>query len=165
MTNLAYLSIGSNINPYQNIRAALGFLAQQTIIMAVSSFWETYPVGLTAQANFLNGAAIVATQFSALALKTEVLSVIETNLGRERQMDKNAPRTIDIDLVFYNQEQHQTGKLILPNPQVLDYAFVAVPLAEIAPNYSHPITGQSLQTIASRFIADPTLISKQQIDL
>lgn len=98
MPNTAYLSLGSNIEPEANLPAAVRLLAQMTRLTVVSRVWETTPVGLSGQANFLNAAVVVETDLPALALKHEVLEVIERQLGRVRQADKNAPRPIDLDI-------------------------------------------------------------------
>ncbi|MFQ5576913.1 MAG: 2-amino-4-hydroxy-6-hydroxymethyldihydropteridine diphosphokinase [Anaerolineae bacterium] len=154
MTNLAYLSLGSNINPAQNIRRALTMLALKTDLLAVSSFWETEPFGMTGQSNFLNGAAVVKTPLSARRLKRTVLHPIERRLGRTQLTRKWASRTIDLDLIFFNRDRLRVGPGVIPHPDALRRAFVAIPLAEIAPDYRHPVTGQSLQEIARRFEAE-----------
>jgi len=159
--NLAYLSLGSNIHPLENVKRALRLLSRQTRLLAVSTFWETEPVGCTGQPNYLNGAAIVATPLSAAALKEDVLRPIERQLGRVRGDDKNAPRTMDIDLIFFNDDTFQLGRRAIPSPEVLERAFVAIPLAEIAPDYIHPLTGQSLQAIARQFAADLKTMQKR----
>ncbi|RME49285.1 MAG: 2-amino-4-hydroxy-6-hydroxymethyldihydropteridine diphosphokinase [Caldilineae bacterium] len=160
-TNLAYLSLGSNIRPLENVKHALRLLAQQTRLLAVSTFWETEPVGCAGQPNYLNGAVIVETPLSAAALKEKVLRPIERQLGRVRGEDKNAPRTMDIDLIFFNRDTFRLGRRTIPSPEVLERAFVAIPLAEIAPDYIHPLTGQSLRTIARRFTAELQTMQKR----
>lgn len=152
--NIAYLSLGSNIEPVKNLRAALDLLAGQTRLMAVSSVWETAPVGLTEQPNFLNAAAVVETDLTAEQLKQNVLAAIEQQLGRVRQADKNAPRPIDLDIMLFNREIFQLGRRHIPDPEVVERAFVAIPLAEIAPDYVHPELGQTLAEIAQGFELD-----------
>lgn len=149
--NTAYLSLGSNIKPEENLPAAIRLLAALTKLVAVSSVWETEPVGLRPQPNFLNAAAIVETDLAAEQLKREVLDRIEQSLGRVRQADKNAPRPIDIDLMLFNQQIFQLGQRRIPDPEIVERPFVAIPLAEIAPNYQHPLTGQTLSQIARGF--------------
>ncbi|MCB0164882.1 MAG: 2-amino-4-hydroxy-6-hydroxymethyldihydropteridine diphosphokinase [Anaerolineae bacterium] len=151
MPNLAYLSLGSNIEPKANLRAAMRLLAGYTDLLAVSSVWETKPVGLVEQPNFLNAAAIVATELPADQLKQQVLLKIESRLGRQRQADKNAPRPIDIDIIFFNRQILNVANRHIPDPEALDRPFVAIPLAEIAPDYVHPETGQKLREIAQTF--------------
>lgn len=171
MLNLAYLSLGSNIEPETNLLKAVERLAAATRLQAVSSVWETKPVGLADQPNFLNAAALVATPLPAALLKSNVLATIERDLGRVRQANKNAPRQIDLDIMLFNQDILEVGRRRIPDPEVLERAFVAVPLAEIAPAYVHPETGQRLQEIAGQFsnvAADMYLrpdISKQLVQL
>lgn len=151
MPNTAYLSLGSNIEPVVNLPAAVRLLAQLTRVAAVSRVRETVPVGLINQANFLNAAVIVETDLPALALKRDVLELIERQLGRVRQVDKNAPRPIDLDIMLFNEDILELGRWHIPDPEIVERAFVAVPLAEIAPQYRHPELGQTLAEIARRF--------------
>lgn len=149
--NLAYLSLGSNIEPETNLRAAVELLAAQTNLLAISSVWETRPLGLTGQPNFLNAAAIVETGLTAEQLKRQILMPIEQRLGRVRQADKNVPRPIDLDIVLFNREIFALGQRHIPDREIIERSFVALPLAEIAPNYKHPELGQTLAEIASKF--------------
>jgi 2-amino-4-hydroxy-6-hydroxymethyldihydropteridine diphosphokinase len=151
MANKAYLSLGSNIEPELNIKSAVKILAERARLVAVSSVWETQPLGLAAQPNFLNAAAIVETGLSAAQLKQQVLAFIEQALGRVRQASKNAPRQIDIDIILFNEEVFELGQRHIPDRELFERAFVAIPLAEIAPDYIHPETGQSLREIAQQF--------------
>jgi 2-amino-4-hydroxy-6-hydroxymethyldihydropteridine diphosphokinase len=149
--NLAYLSLGSNIEPEQNLVAALSQLAQFGRVQAVSAIWETLPVGFSNQPNFLNAAVLLETHLSARALREEAITTIEAALGRVRTENKNAPRTIDIDIMLFNQDIIQLGRRRIPDSEVLERPFVAIPLAEISPDYVHPETGQTLKDIADQF--------------
>jgi 2-amino-4-hydroxy-6-hydroxymethyldihydropteridine diphosphokinase len=149
--NLAYLSLGSNIQPERNLPAAVAQLAQFGQVRAVSTVWETLPVGFNDQPNFLNAAVLLETDLSAVALRQEAIAGVEMALGRVRTKNKNAPRTIDIDIMLFNHEVIQLKGRHIPDPEVLERPFVAVPLAEIAPDYVHPETGQTLREIAGRF--------------
>lgn len=151
MQNIAYLSLGSNIEPEVNIKLAVAMLAERTELIAVSSVWETRPVGMINQPNFLNAAAIVRTQLTASQLKQKVLRPIEQKLGRVRQANKNGPRPIDIDIILFNRQVIKLGGRHIPDAEVLERPFVAIPLAEIAPDYIHPVTDQRLTDIASSF--------------
>lgn len=153
-TNCAYLSLGSNLEPEHHLLAAVAKLAQFGRVRAVSTVWETLPVGFSDQPNFLNAAVLLETDLSARALREETIATIEATLGRVRTENKNAPRTIDIDIMLFNSDVMQVNQRHIPDPEVLERPFVAIPLAEIAPDYVHPETGQTLQEIGRGF--DPT---------
>lgn len=153
--NTAYLALGSNIDPEANLQAALRLLSQASRLRAISSVWETRPVGYLDQANFLNMAVIIDSELAALALKAQVLQGIERALKRVRQANKNGPRTIDLDLVLFNRQILRLGQQRIPDPDILVRPFLAIPLAEIAPDYRHPETGQTLAEIAARFRPEP----------
>jgi 2-amino-4-hydroxy-6-hydroxymethyldihydropteridine diphosphokinase len=161
-TNLAYLSLGSNIEPERHLPDAVAYLAQFGRVRAVSTVWETPPVGCTDQPNFLNAAMLLETGLSAQALREEAIVAIEAALGRVRTENKNAPRTIDIDIMLFNHDILQVGRRHIPDHEVLERPFVAIPLAEIAPAYVHPETGQALQDIARQF--DPTAAGMRRCD-
>jgi 2-amino-4-hydroxy-6-hydroxymethyldihydropteridine diphosphokinase len=148
MLNRAYLSLGSNIEPEFNLVEAVRMLAQQANLVAVSSAWETKPLGSTDQPDYINAAAIIDTPLTARQLRHDVISNIEQRLGRVRRADKYAPRTIDIDIMLFNHQSFTLERRQIPDPEVIGRPFVAIPLAEIAPGYLHPGTGQSLHQIA-----------------
>lgn len=153
MANLAYLSLGSNIQPEENLPAAIELLAARSKLLAVSPVWETRPVGRAGQPNYLNAAALVETGLTAQQFKGELLHHIEQSLGRVRGPDKYGPRTIDIDLILFNREIFELDGRHIPSPELFERAFVAIPLAEIAPDYQHPETGQTLRQIAQQLTA------------
>jgi 2-amino-4-hydroxy-6-hydroxymethyldihydropteridine diphosphokinase len=146
--NCAFISLGSNIDSEYNMREAVRRLSLRCRLLAVSPVYETAPVGKTDQPNFLNAAALVETSLAAPELKTQVLQAIEHELGRVRTADKNAPRTIDLDISLFNDEILDIGPRHIPDPDILKFAHVAVPLADLAPELRHPETGQALGQIA-----------------
>ena len=155
--NNVYLILGSNIDKEQNLPTAVAHLCELVEVVAVSSIYETIPVGLRDQANFWNTAVHLQTQLSPTELKKEVLAVIEQKLERVRQADKNAPRTIDLDIVLFNDEildyDGGDGRFRhIPDPDLLKFAHVAVPIAELAPEMIHPETAESFSTIADRLV-------------
>jgi 2-amino-4-hydroxy-6-hydroxymethyldihydropteridine diphosphokinase len=152
--NRAYLILGSNIDPVRNLTRAVAILAEAGRVRAVSSVYETAPVGRTDQASFLNAAVLLETRRGAAALKGEVIRRLEERLGRLRDpADRNAPRTIDVDIVLWNEMVGEILGRPVPDPDILRYAHVAVPLAEIAPDLSHPISGERLAEIARSLTA------------
>jgi len=161
-TNLAYLSLGSNIEPERHLPVAVAHLARYGSVRAASSVWESPPFGLSDQPRFLNAAVLLETNLSAQALREEAIASIERMLGRTRSENKNAPRTIDIDIMLFNHDILQVNERRIPDPEVLERPFVAIPLAEIAPEYVHPETGQTLQAIGAGF--DPARVGMLRRD-
>ncbi|TFJ92976.1 2-amino-4-hydroxy-6-hydroxymethyldihydropteridine diphosphokinase [Lentibacillus salicampi] len=137
-----YLALGSNIEPRETYLAkALDALNayQQITIVKKSSVYKTAPVGYTDQADFLNMVVEVDTSLLPLTL-LDVCQAIEKQLGRKRDI-RFGPRTIDLDILMYNQENRETERLTLPHPRMLERAFVLIPLGEIAPELIIPATG------------------------
>lgn len=155
-TNRAVISLGSNVNKQENLPASIRLLAQKCRIVAISPVYETLPVGLPDQPNFLNAAVIVETEMQPAMLKRNVLSWIEKRLKRERSGDRNAPRTIDLDLALFNDEVCEYNGHDVPDPDVLHFAHVAVPIADMAPQMRHPLTGEPMVKIASRLMREAT---------
>jgi dihydroneopterin aldolase/2-amino-4-hydroxy-6-hydroxymethyldihydropteridine diphosphokinase len=146
--NRAFISLGANIAPERNLPAAVRRLAARCRLLAVSPVYETAPVGKTDQPNFMNAAALIETELTAAALKSQVLQAIEQELERVRTADKNAPRTIDLDIALFNDEVLHIGPRHIPDPDILRFVHVAQPLADLAPQQRHPETGQTLREIA-----------------
>ena len=150
MSVIVYLSLGSNLgNRESNLRQALQMLAREVTLGQVSSMYETEPVGYTEQPDFLNMVCSGSTGLDPLELLA-FAKEIEGQLGRIPSFP-NAPRPIDIDIMLFNHQILEFGRRRIPDPEVLERPFVAIPLAEIAPDYQHPETGQSLHDIAQRF--------------
>lgn len=102
-TNSCIIGIGSNINAEANIRKMLEFLGRKVVIEKISTFIRTKPIGITQQEDFINGAVRIETPLSAQELKS-VLVQIEDELGRDRQLPKFGPRTMDLDIVVWNDK-------------------------------------------------------------
>lgn len=163
--NVAYVSLGSNIDPVTNLLAAVHHLAQVSRILAVSPVYETVAVGDTSQPNFLNAAIALQTPLPADQLKETVLAPIEQALGRRRTDNPNDARTIDLDLVLFNQDVQEIGNRRVPDPDIARYAHLARPLADIAPGYVHPVLGQTLARIAAAFAGAESIWRRADIDL
>jgi 2-amino-4-hydroxy-6-hydroxymethyldihydropteridine diphosphokinase len=145
----AYLALGSNIAPEFNLPTATERLSHFGIVIGVSAVWESRPVGDADQANFLNAALLLETPLSATELKHIAIAGIEQSLGRVRDsQNKNAARTIDIDIALFNHDVLHVGGNRIPDPEILTRPFLAVPLAELHPEYVHPTDGRTLQAIA-----------------
>jgi 2-amino-4-hydroxy-6-hydroxymethyldihydropteridine diphosphokinase len=165
--NRAYLSLGSNIGAERNLPAAIRELANLGNVVAVSRVWESPPFGSNSPdaQNFLNAAVLLRTELSARDVCDQV-STIEQKLGRVRDpRDKNAPRTIDVDLSLFNDEMRTVGHRKIPDPAILLRAFVAAPLAEVDPDYVHPITKRRLKEIADEMTVRQLLWVRSDISL
>jgi len=133
-----YLSLGANLGDRAaTLRQAVLDLATLGEVSRVSSLYETDPVGYTDQPNFLNAVVLLKTELEPLDLLAGT-SAIEQAHGRQRSF-ANAPRTIDIDILFYDDRIIAEPLLIVPHPRLTMRAFVLVPLVEIAPDLRHPV--------------------------
>lgn len=149
----AYLGLGSNIEPERNLSAAVGLLARRVRLLAASSAWETPPVGPPGQPPFLNASVLLLTHFSPENLVSLVLKPIENELGRKRTGDPFEPRTIDLDLLLFEDRVGALGDSCLPEPGLQRHLHVTLPMAELAPDLRHPVTGETLAEIRDRLLA------------
>ncbi|CAB1367967.1 2-amino-4-hydroxy-6-hydroxymethyldihydropteridine diphosphokinase [Denitratisoma oestradiolicum] len=143
---LAYVALGANLgDPIATVRAAIEALAALPghRLKAVSSLYRTAPVGLLGQPDFINAVVALETPLLPESLLAELFA-IEARFGRQRGI-RNAPRTLDLDLLFHGDSHSDDPRLTLPHPRMHERAFVLAPLAEIAPAFilpGHgPITG------------------------
>jgi 2-amino-4-hydroxy-6-hydroxymethyldihydropteridine diphosphokinase len=130
-----YLSLGSNISPERHLVEAIRRLRTFGDVRDVSSAWQSHAVGSDGP-DFLNVCVGFATRLTAADVKGDVVDSIERELGRTRTGDKYAPRTIDIDIVM------DTGRAL--NLELWNHAFVVLPMSELLPDASHPLTGRRL---------------------
>lgn len=136
-----YVSIGSNIDRSRNLRAALDALGARFANLARSRVYESIAVGFAGDPFYNLVAAFDAEEEPREIVR--VLHGIEERQGRERGGARFAPRTLDIDLLLYDDLQMREGKLVLPRDEITRYAFVLRPLAELAPDLRHPVSGRS----------------------
>lgn len=132
--NDSYLSLGSNMGDRLDmLKQAVRYLMDETEIevVGISSLYETDPVGFTEQAAFLNMAVHIKTSLTALEL-LDVCQAIEQRLDRKRIVHWG-PRTIDLDILLYNQDHMETERLTLPHPRMHERSFVLIPLLELNP--------------------------------
>ena len=148
MTRVLIL-LGSNIDRERSMCQAARRLDELVQVIAFSPVYETEPVGDEDQMCFFNAAALVETALEPDCLKRDVLHRIEDELGRVRGPNKNAPRTIDLDIVLYGDRVCSVEGRSVPDPDLLQYAHVAGPAADLAPEWVHPEAGETLETIAA----------------
>ena len=142
-----YLALGSNLGDRQkNLETALAKLAGPDLrVVHMSSVYETEPVGITAQRWFFNQVAEIETELFPMQLLSRAAKV-ERALGRVRTV-KNGPRTLDIDILLYGRAVVRSAQLEIPHPRMAERRFVLVPLAELAPDFRHPVTHQTIRAM------------------
>lgn len=149
-TQAVLLTLGSNIERHTNMPAAIERLGHHAHLKlcATSPMYESPPVGDdTTQPTYSNAAVWVETALEPSALKA-ALRQIEQQMGRVRTANKFASRPIDIDIAFYGQERFVLDGNQIPDPDIVHYAHLALPLADIAPDWIHPAVGVTLRHIA-----------------
>jgi 2-amino-4-hydroxy-6-hydroxymethyldihydropteridine diphosphokinase len=156
---IAYVALGANLgDPIATLHAAFGALhgIAGTRFLAASSLYRSAPVGLRNQPDFINAVAAIEVDGAVLSAPTflEKLFAIEAGFGRVRTV-KNAPRTLDLDLLLFGDARLDLPGLTLPHPRMAERAFVLAPLAEIAPDLDIPgrgHIGNLLPTVAGQSI-------------
>ena len=145
--NKAYLLLGSNLgNSKQQLSKAIMFIEKNIgPVTRRSGIYVTAAWGNTKQPDFLNQVIIVETALTVGATMQTILS-IEKKMGRVRTK-KNAPRIIDIDILFFNKEIIDQSGLIVPHPQLQNRRFVLIPLNELSANFIHPVSGKTIHQL------------------
>jgi len=164
LAELAFISLGSNIHPGSNLPQAVTRLGTIGRVVRVSAAYVNPAVGPRMQADFVNAAALVETSLSPIEIRTR-LRQIETELGRVRDTDKYAARTIDLDLCLLGDRVESYPDWALPDPDIDRLAHLAIPLAEVDPSFRHPLTGETLRTIAERLRPSARLTPNPAISL
>jgi 2-amino-4-hydroxy-6-hydroxymethyldihydropteridine diphosphokinase len=154
MKKTAYLSLGSNLGDREaNLREATARLGDLGSVSRVSTLYETEPVEVAGQQPwFLNCAVAVETELSPLKF-LELLLAIEQSMGRKRTEPKG-PRAIDMDIIFFDDEVLDTPELTVPHPAMQHRRFVLEPLAEIAPEATHPVFQRTVRELLDSLPAD-----------
>lgn len=143
-----YLALGSNLGDRrENLRQAVASLPPQMVVKAKSNIYETPPWGYENQPMFLNQAVKAETYLDPQPL-IKHLKRLETALGR-RETFQNGPRTIDIDILFYDNLVLESPVLTLPHPRLHERAFVLLPMTDIAPDLVHPVTHKTIRELAA----------------
>ena len=155
MKKLAAIALGSNLESRfgdrkANLWGAVERIRELGEVKAVSSAYDTEPVGYLDQPRFLNAALVLETSLEPSELMRALLEV-EQAMGRERMGTVvKGPRVIDLDLLLYGQVVMNTTELTLPHPEMMERRFVLEPLAEIAPGMVHPVLGLTVGEMLAR---------------
>jgi len=147
----AFIALGANLgNPAEQIVQALRILAQSVTLIKTSSMMRSRPLLLNnksseAEPDYINSVVQIETELTPLDLLDLLLS-IESRMGRTRR-EKWESRVIDLDLIAYDKLVLSSERLTLPHPEMMRRDFVLKPLAEIAPEWTHPIGGQKIKDL------------------
>jgi 2-amino-4-hydroxy-6-hydroxymethyldihydropteridine diphosphokinase len=155
MGHIAYIGIGSNLGDKlsQCERAVSEILnIDRHKLLARSSLFKTRPIGYTSQDWFINGVLKIETDLEALEL-LQKLKMIESHLGRTETF-RWGPRTIDLDILFFDDIEIHSDELQIPHPRIQNRQFVLIPLAEIDRNLIHPVLRKTIQELLNDFRED-----------
>jgi GTP cyclohydrolase-4 len=146
-----YLGLGSNLGDRQgNLSMSVKLLSDQINVERISSIYETEPVGYLEQPKFLN-AVLRSTTHLTPEMLLALVKDVEKALGRVSSF-VNAPRPIDIDILFYGTRVISSPQLTIPHPRLEERAFVLVPLAEIAPSLRHPVSRRTAKEMVKKVV-------------
>jgi 2-amino-4-hydroxy-6-hydroxymethyldihydropteridine diphosphokinase len=164
LTELAFIALGSNIDPETNLPLAAARLSELGNLIAVSKVYQNPAIADEPQPDYLNAAVLIKTTLDPLAIRDK-LREIEADLGRIRTADKFAPRTIDLDLCILGDRVLDHELISLPDPDLLERAYLTVTLAELRPDFLHPLTGETLEEIANKLQKHMALKSRSDVVL
>jgi len=144
-----YFSLGSNLGDRKvNLRRALKLMSPEVKIEARSPVYDTDPLYFTDQPRFYNVVVCGKTSLTPTQLLAHTQG-IEAQMGRTGATH-NRPRVVDIDILTYGKEVISTDDLTLPHPRITERAFVLVPLRDIAPGFTHPVSGATVENMLAR---------------
>lgn len=152
--NQVFISLGSNISPEKNLPKAVKLLNNQLRVVTTSSAWESPPFSGKGP-NYINAVAHVYSDLTFLELKRQVLRTIEAELGRVRSPDPDSPREIDLDIVIFNDN--------VLDANIWDRPYLAVPLAQLIPDYTQPVTCKTLAEIAESFLNCTPIFPREDV--
>jgi dihydroneopterin aldolase/2-amino-4-hydroxy-6-hydroxymethyldihydropteridine diphosphokinase len=155
MGHIAYIGIGSNLgDKLKHCEKAISEILKIDChkLLAKSSFFKTQPIGYISQDWFVNGVIKIETDLEAPEL-FRTLKAIESRLGRVKTF-RWGPRTIDLDILFFDEVEIHTEEIQIPHPLIQDRQFVLIPLAEIDRNFIHPVLKKAVQELLSNFKED-----------
>lgn len=150
-----YLGLGSNVDAHRNLASGLEALRAKFGEVERSPLYRSEAVGFEGD-DFLNACCRIQTEMAPEALKSW-LTELEDQHGRKRDLPKYSNRTLDIDVLLFGERTGRFGNLVLPRGEILKYAHVLKPLADLAPDLEHPVTGKSFAAHWRKFEGDRSL--------
>jgi len=156
----AYIALGSNLGDRElNLLRAVAEVGRlpASRVTALSSFYETSPVGAVKQDAFYNAALRLSTGLDPHSLLARLLRIEGETFRRVRTIDQG-PRRMDLDLLLYGDRVINEENLVVPHPRLAERRFVLQPLCEIAPNLLHPLTGKSIHELLASLKSDETVV-------
>ncbi len=158
-----YLGLGSNISPEDNLRIGISELRRRYGDLQISSVYKSAAFGFDGD-DFLNVVVMLRSENSAHSICEEI-ELIHSLSGRESQSKKWEARSLDIDLLLYNDLVVDDGPVRVPRCDILQYSFVLRPLAELAPDLVHPVTGDTMLSHWQKFDAASHPLEHISVDL
>lgn len=144
-----FIGLGTNLGDrLDNLDAVVDIFSHQGVLIKSSSVYETEPWGFAEQPKFLNQVIEINISLEPIAL-LELLKSIEILIGR-RPTFRYGPRIIDLDILFYHHLVFSNERLTIPHPRIQDRAFVLIPMAEIAPDFVHPVFGETIAELSKK---------------
>ena len=153
----ALIAAGSNLAPAENLLAAVRLLAQTAQIAGISTVYQTPAEDRPEQPDYYNCVIALETDLIPERLKRDILGPIEAKLGRVRNNDKFAPRTIDLDLILYDDLVLRNSELTLPDPVIYRRPYLAAGIAELSPGLILPDSGRAVEKVRDE-MPDPEII-------
>ncbi len=161
MMEIAFIGVGSNINPQKNIKKALRKLNNYVNLIDVSTHYLTKAEKRSKQPDYINGVWKIKTKIRPVELKYNILKKIENDLGRIRKKDKFASRKIDLDLILYGKNIINNSKIKLPDKHIYKRAFICIPLYELEPELILRDTNKPVSEIIKDFKDDELIPLKK----